>query len=317
MLTYYSLQALFLARMIMLWLGWLLDRLLGDPERLPHLIVGFGKVISWAEGKYNHGEHRRRNGAMVALSLILAVALLSFLLIYFLPSWLSVVVGAILVYYCLAGTTLIEEVEEVFRQLAISLPAGREQLSRIVGRDTDSLTEEECKVAALETLSENLSDGVVAPLFWFLIFGVPGIVAYKMINTLDSMIGYKNERYGEFGYVAAKIDDVANWIPARITALLMLVANRRWDLRTKVFEEGRKHTSPNSGYPEAALALMLGCQFGGTHAYGGRMVEKPTIGSSTHPLTDRDLKFALQTNRKVEVLLLLIISAPFLIFALF
>ncbi len=301
----------------MLWLGWLLDRLLGDPERLPHLIVGFGKVISWAEGKYNHGEHRCRNGAMVALSLILAVALLSFLLIYFLPSWLSVVVGAILVYYCLAGTTLIEEVEEVFRQLAISLPAGREQLSRIVGRDTDSLTEEECKVAALETLSENLSDGVVAPLFWFLIFGVPGIVAYKMINTLDSMIGYKNERYGEFGYVAAKIDDVANWIPARITALLMLVANRRWDLRTKVFEEGRKHTSPNSGYPEAALALMLGCQFGGTHAYGGQMVEKPTIGSSTHPLTDRDLIFALQTNRKVEVLLLLIISAPFLIFALF
>lgn len=316
MLTYYSIQALFLARMIMLWLGWLLDRLLGDPERLPHLIVGFGKLISWAEEKYNNGEHRRRNGALVALSLILAVALLSFLLIYFLPSWLSVVVGAILVYYCLAGTTLIEEVEEVFRQLDISLPAGREQLSRIVGRDTASLTEEECKVAALETLSENLSDGVVAPLFWFLIFGVPGIVAYKMINTLDSMIGYKNERFSEFGFVAAKIDDVANWIPARITALLMLMVNRRWDLRATVFQEGRKHTSPNSGYPEAALALMLGCQFGGTHAYGGQMVEKPTIGFSTHPLTDADLKFALQTNRKVEVLLILIISAPFLLFAL-
>lgn len=299
----------------MLWLGWLLDRLLGDPERLPHLIVGFGKLISWAEERYNHGEHRRRNGAIVATLLILSVAVLSFFLIHFLPSWLSVVLGAILVYYCLAGTTLIEEVEEVFRQLSNSLDAGREQLSRIVGRDTASLTEEECKVAALETLSENLSDGVVAPLFWFLISGVPGIVAYKMINTLDSMIGYKNERYSEFGYLAAKIDDVANWIPARITALLMLVVNRQWKLRAKVFDEGRKHTSPNSGYPEAALALMLGCQFGGAHAYGGLMVEKPTIGYSTHALGDEDLKFALQTNRKVEVLMVLIISAPFLIFA--
>ncbi|MDO5017600.1 MAG: adenosylcobinamide-phosphate synthase CbiB [Porphyromonas sp.] len=312
MITFYTLQGIILSRLIVLWLGWLLDHLFGDPVRLPHLVVGFGKVIAWSERKYNNGTGRRLKGGIVAVTLIVSVLILTFLLIELLPSWVSVLLGAVLVYYCLAGTTLIAEVEEVFNQLAHSLEAGRRQLSRIVGRDTQYLTEEECKTAALETLSENLSDGVVAPLFWFALLGVPGMAAYKMVNTLDSMIGYKNERYGAFGYVAAKIDDIANWIPSRLTALLMLIVNKRHDLIREVFREGRNHTSPNSGYPEAALALMLNCQFGGSHYYNGEMVSKPVIGKVSRPLSDSDLGVALQTNRKVEMLMILIITAVYL-----
>lgn len=317
MLTFYSLQAILLARLLMLWLGWLLDRLFGDPPGIPHLIVGFGKVISWAERRFNQGENRRLKGGAVALILIIGVALLTCLLLQVVPIWLSVLLGGILVYYCLAGTTLIAEVKEVFLQLTVSLDAGRSQLSKIVGRDTMDLSEEECKRAALETLAENLSDGVIAPLFWFALFGVPGMVAYKMINTLDSMIGYLNERYRDFGFIAAKVDDIANYIPARLTALLMLVVNKKWQLFPKVMKEGKKHTSPNSGYPEAALALMLGCQFGGSHYYGGVLMPKPVIGAQQKPLTPHDLHFALQTNRNVDLLMLFIITVPYTLITLF
>ncbi len=312
MITFYVIQATLLSRLLMLWIGWLLDRLFGDPPRLPHLIVGFGKLIAMSEKKWNQGNRKRLKGGIVAVLLILLVAILSYLLIHYLPTWLSVIIGGVLVYYCLAGTTLIEEVKAVFSELEESLDRGRVQLARIVGRDTQSLDDEECKQAALETLSENLSDGVIAPLFWFALLGVPGMVAYKMINTLDSMIGYKNERYMDFGFVAAKIDDVANYIPSRLTALLMLLVNKQGSLWRKVKQEGKKHTSPNSGYPEAALALMLGCQFGGPHYYGGVLMPKPYIGNKDRELTSKDLQFAVQINRGVDVLMLFIISIPYL-----
>lgn len=297
-----------------LWVGWLADRLAGDPPGIPHLVVGFGHAISWGDRRFNNGDNRRYKGALFALLLILLVFTITWILFAFSPDWITFPLGLILVSICLAGHTLIKEVKEVFFRLTISLQAGRNQLSRIVGRDTAELTEEEVKTAALETLSENLSDGVIAPLFWFAILGVPGMVAYKMINTLDSMIGYKNEKYRDFGYFAAKIDDVANWIPARLTALLMLAVNGRLDLIKQVFTEGKNHASPNSGYPEAALALMLGCQFGGGHYYGGQYVEKPTIGKQQKELTDDDLKRAVRTNRRAELLMMLILTVVLLIF---
>lgn len=291
-----------------LWIGWLYDRIFGDPPAIPHLVVGFGHAIHWGDKRFNSGEHRKFKGALVAISLILLAFVLAWVLLALTPNWISIVIAAFTIGVCLAGHTLIKEVQEVFSQLDISLQAGRHQLSRIVGRDTSELTEEEVKTAALETLSENLSDGVIAPLFWLALLGVPGMVAYKMINTLDSMIGYKNERYGDFGYYAAQIDDWANWIPARLTALLMLAVNGRFDLTKQVFTEGKNHTSPNSGYPEAALALMLGCQFGGGHYYGGKFVEKPTIGHQQKQLTHDDLSRALSTNLRAEVLMMIILS---------
>ena len=141
------------------------------------------------------------------------------------------VVTAVGVFYCLSGKTLIKEVKAVFEAVDRSTEEGRRQVARIVGRDTSNLSPQEIRAAALETLSENLSDGVIAPMFWFALLGLPGMMAYKMVNTLDSMIGYKNERYLEFGRIAALIDDIANYIPARLTAYLMLLVSNNWGKR--------------------------------------------------------------------------------------
>ena len=210
----------------------------------------------------------------------------------------------LIVFFCLAGTTLIREVQAVFLALDRSLDEGRRQVARIVGRDTSGLSAQEVRTAALETLAENLSDGVIAPLFWFAVLGVPGMLAYKMINTLDSMIGYRTERYRDFGCWAAHIDDIANYIPARLTAMLMVIAAGKPQLFRFVWQNGRKHASPNSGYPEAALAGILDCRFGGPHYYFGELFDKPYIGVNERPLSTADMQIAIRVNRIAEVLML-------------
>lgn len=182
-------------------------------------------------------------------------------------------------------------------------------MARIVGRDTASLSTQEIRTAALETLAENLSDGVIAPLFWYMLLGVPGMVAYKMINTLDSMTGYRNARFREYGRWAAKIDDIANYLPARITSFLMVMASCRISLLSFVRRYGRCHASPNSGYPEAALAGILDCRFGGPHDYFGECVDKPYIGDNPRPLTTADMSTAIRINRIAELLMLIIVIA--------
>jgi adenosylcobinamide-phosphate synthase len=223
------------------------------------------------------------------------------------------VFDAIVVFYCLAGTTLIREVRAVFVALDRSLEEGRAQVARIVGRDTSELSAQEVRKAALETLAENLSDGVIAPLFWLMLLGTPGMLAYKMVNTLDSMIGYHTERYLQFGCVAARIDDVANYIPARLTALLMILANGHLGLLRFVWKNGRNHASPNSGYPEAALAGILNCRFGGPHYYFGQLFDKPYIGINDRPLTTDDMKKAVRVNRTAEILMVLLVAASIVI----
>ena len=163
------------------------------------------------------------------------------------------------------------------------------------------------RTAALETLAENLSDGVIAPLFWLAVLGVPGMAAYKMVNTLDSMIGYRTERYRAFGCWAAHIDDVANFLPARLTALLMVIASLRPSVWSFVMRYGRRHASPNSGYPEAALAGILDCRFGGPHFYFGQLFDKPYIGEHERELTTADMKKAVRVNRTAEVLMVVIV----------
>lgn len=298
-----------LIRLLPLMAGWLLDRLFGDPERLPHPIVWFGKAISLMEHRFNRGAHRMLKGAMVALLLSSFVFVLSWQLLRWasFSPWVSIVLQAVLIFYCLAGHTLNKEVREVFKALDNSLEKGRQQVARIVGRDTTHLSEQEIRTAALETLAENLSDGVIAPLFWYAILGVPGMLTYKMINTLDSMIGYRNARYREFGCVAARMDDVANYLPARLTSLLMIVVAGRPRLLNFVLRYGKMHASPNSGYPEAALAGILDCRFGGTHDYFGEAVYKPYIGSNPRPLCTQDMRRAVNINIKSEILMMLII----------
>ena len=298
-------------------IGFLLDKFLGDPSTLPHLIVYMGKLISFFEKKINHDKNRKLKGAILAILLVIFVSIVSYLLInvaYSLNIYIGIVVSGIFIFYCIAGKTLIDEVRGVFEALDISLEAGRVQLSRIVGRDTSKLSAHEIKTASLETLSENLSDGVIAPLFWYAIGGIPAMVAYKMINTMDSMIGYKNDRYAQFGYTAAKLDDIVNYIPARITALLMIIVNFKWNVFKFVLKYGNQHASPNSGYPEAALAGILNCRFGGTHTYFGKSFYKPFIGNNERELNNNDLKISLYTNRASEILMILIIMASFYLF---
>ena len=295
-----------------LLIGWLLDLVFGDPARLPHPIVWFGKAIAFFEHRLNKGSLRKAKGAVTAIILIIGIFCLVWLLRrLFLMTHVSllVAVDAVLVFYCLAGTTLIREVRDVFLAVDRSLDEGRRQVARIVGRDTSELTAQEVRTAALETLAENLSDGVIAPLFWFAILGTPGMLAYKMVNTLDSMIGYRTERYRDFGCWAAHIDDVANFLPARLTALLMVLPTGRLGLLRFVWKNGRNHASPNSGYPEAALAGILDCRFGGPHYYFGQLFDKPFIGDNDRPLTTADMKTAVRVNRTAEVLMVLLVVA--------
>ena len=299
--------------LIALLVALVLDWWLGDPAWLPHPIVGFGKVIAFGEHRLNKGTHRKLKGAVMALLLIAFVLAITWFLLSVLPSFVRVAVSAILIFFCLAGTTLIREVREVFRAVDRSLEEGRRQVARIVGRDTSELSAQEIRTAALETLAENLSDGVIAPLFWLLVGGVPAMLAYKMINTLDSMIGYRTERYKDFGCWAAHIDDIANYIPARLTALLMVVASGRLSLLRFVSRYGRCHASPNSGYPEAALAGILDCCFGGPHHYFGELFDKPFIGTNDRLLTTADMKTAVRINRTAEVLMVLLVAASLLL----
>ncbi len=305
---------------VSLLIGWVLDLVFGDPARLPHPIVWFGKAIAFLEHPLNKGGHRKLKGAITAIILILSV----FGLTWFVRSQCStfrypiiIALDAIIIFYCLAGTTLIREVRNVFLALDRSLEEGRAQVARIVGRDTSGLSAQEVRTAALETLAENLSDGVIAPLFWLALLGTPGMLAYKMVNTLDSMIGYRTERYRDFGCWAAHIDDIANYIPARLTALLMILptlfsltkdkATSLITLFTFVRKNGRNHASPNSGYPEAALAGILDCRFGGPNYYFGQLFDKPYIGDNDRQLTTDDMKKAVRINRTAEVLMVLIV----------
>ncbi len=310
-----------------LLIGWLLDRLFGDPPRLPHPIVWFGRLISFGEQRLNRGEHRKRKGAVFALCCIVLVFCLTNALLASsifipyhlgLPYWvgisLYIAFSGVLVFYCLAGTTLRREVQATFEATDRSVEEGRRQVSRIVGRDTSNLSPQQVRTAALETLAENLSDGVIAPLFWFFFLGVPGMMTYKMINTLDSMIGYRTQRYKDFGCWAARIDDYANYLPARLTALLVITTGKLMAWKQSSFRKmmsflmyyGPKHASPNSGWCEAALAAVLDCQFGGGHNYFGEYFHKPYIGHNPHPLTTADMRKSIDISLWVEKLLILL-----------
>ncbi|MEM7360079.1 MAG: adenosylcobinamide-phosphate synthase CbiB [Pseudomonadota bacterium] len=283
------------------------DWIFGDPRGLPHLIVGYGRIISFGERQLNSGSKRFLKGTLFSIICTLIAFCAPAVLIVTLEShdlqFASFILSTLLLFYCLANRTLIEEGKRVFRVLEQKgLKAGRTQVSFIVGRDTGDLSEQQVRAATLETVSENLSDGVIAPLFYFLVLGVPGAMAYKMINTLDSMIGYRNERYEEFGRFAARLDDVANFIPARLTAVLMLLSRCSLGAIAFVANEAKKHKSPNAGYPEAALAYLLNCRFGGPTSYQGVLIEKDYIGNNSRLFISEDMVIASRINVTTSVL---------------
>jgi len=288
-----------------LGLGYLADLLWGDPQGWPHPVRAFGAAIAWGDRLLNRGSGRLIKGTILVVVLCTAVFASSYWALKVLQAWwlpAFYIVASIGVFYCLANRSLLQEGQAVLDALkSEGLDAGRRRLSRIVGRDTTQLNEQQIRTAVLESMSENLSDGVVAPLLFYLAGGLPAMLLYKMINTLDSMIGYKREPYRLFGRAAARLDDVANFIPARFTAFVMvLVTGSRRALRY-IFRYGRAHASPNSGYPEAALAGILNCRFGGPNHYKGILVEKPYIGENQKVLTDRDFRDVKYINHAVTL----------------
>jgi len=288
-----------------LGLGYVADLLLGDPRGWPHPVRMFGAAIALGDRVLNGGQARLIKGALLVLVLCGGVYAGSYIGLKELRAWSMpayFIVAGIGVFYCLANRSLLDEGQAVLDALEQEgLEAGRRRLSCIVGRDTAELSEQQIRTAVLESMSENLSDGVVAPLLFYLAGGVPAMLLYKMINTLDSMIGYKREPYRLFGRVAARLDDVANFIPARFAALLMvLVTGNRRGVRYLV-RYGRSHASPNSGYPEAALAGILDCRFGGPNRYKGILVEKPYIGENDKRLTERDFRQVKYINHAVTL----------------
>lgn len=284
--------------------GYGLDLLLGDPRGLPHPIVGFGRAIAWGERRLNHGGHSVRFAKGAALSIMLVAGVyVTCLALLTLANRFSSGAGALLaglgVFFGLANRTLVDEGRAVFCALDESLAAGRSRLSWIVGRDTAALDAQQVRTAVFETMAENLSDGVVAPLFYYALGGVPAMLAYKMVNTLDSMIGHRDARFEWFGKFAARLDDVANYVPARLTALLLsLAAGSGRGLRF-IASYGRAHVSPNAGYPEAALAGILDLRFGGPLVYGGEIVVKPWIGKNPRVIRPDEIERVARLNHLV------------------
>ncbi len=290
---------------IPLVLGFILDSILGDPLWLPHPIRLFGNMISYFESKFNTGSNVRVKGGIISILLIVFTYLIfyCFIELSLFNIYTYYTSATIFVFYGLANRSLIAEALKVENVLTTKgVEAGRKQLSFIVGRDTSELSENKIRTAVLETLAENLSDGIIAPLFYYAIGGVPLMLTYKMVNTLDSMIGYKNDRYREFGFFAAKFDDVVNFIPARITAILMVAITLSYRGLIFLFKFGNKHASPNAGFPESALAGILDCQFGGPNIYHGKLVEKPFIGYNSRNINTRDLYKSLVINYLTSLL---------------
>jgi len=284
-----------------------IDLAVGDPRWLIHPVQLVGGAIGWLERRLRRPAAspaaQRLAGAVLVITVVsgtwVAAALLLRLAGYVAP-WFGLALQVWLFSTTLAAHGLGAAGRSVQRPLQVGqLATARQVLSQYVGRDTVALTESEVARAAAETVAENSSDGVVAPLLYGLLGGAPLALAYKAVNTLDSMLGYKNERYLHFGWVAARLDDLANWLPARLTGLLLIAVAPlaggdgagAWRILRR---DARKHPSPNSGFPEAATAGALGVRFGGLNFYHGQPSQRPFIGDSRVPLAPRHIGAAVR-----------------------
>jgi adenosylcobinamide-phosphate synthase len=255
----------------------LLDAAFGEPrwlwDRLPHPAVLMGRLVGWCDRRFNRDADLKLKGALVAAGLLLLGLIIGWLL-HLIPD--QGLLEAAAVAILIAQKSLVEHVRAVAKGLRRSIPEGRLAVAMIVGRDTADMTGSDISRAAIESAAENLSDGVVAPVFWYLILGLPGIVAYKLINTADSMIGHMTPRYRDFGWASARLDDVLNLIPARLTAFLIALTHG-WVDPTPILRDAPKHRSPNAGWPEAALAPVLNIALSGPRSYNGVRRDYPWV----------------------------------------
>ena len=254
----------------------LLDAVFGEPKwiwtRLPHPAVLMGNLIKWCDTHYNHGQSATRNGVVTLIALVLGAAVLGYVISLF-GGFLTIIITAIL----LAQKSLVHHVKAVASGLRMSLSEGRQQVAMIVGRDTKNMDQAAVARGAIESGAENLSDGVIAPIFWFLIGGLPALMVYKIVNTADSMIGYRTERHEDFGWASARFDDLLNFIPARITAALIALPAGVHGQWRDIIADAKSHRSPNAGWPEAAMARAINVTLSGPRAYEGQMQNFPLV----------------------------------------
>lgn len=307
----------------------LLDALIGDPgwlyRRLPHPVALIGRAIGGLDRLLNRPATpkalRVLTGILTVLLVTGAVGALAWTIGFGLrkiePAWIGAAAEALLVSVMLAGRSLHAHVAAVARGLAQSLDEGRKAVAAIVGRNPETLDGAGVARAAIESAAENFSDGLIAPLFWYLLFGLPGIAAYKAINTLDSMIGHRTEKHHAFGWAAARLDDLANLVPARLAggllalgALLIPWASAKRALDTMLRDAG-KHRSVNAGWPEAAMAGALGLSLGGPRQYAGDHADDPWIGSGSRAAAPADIRRALTVNLATGLWLALLLAAGF------
>lgn len=286
--------------MIELTIGFILDIIIGDPNNPFHPVRGIGYIASKLETIFRSilKKYLKLAGLMVWIFTVTLTFIITFGIVNIAKKfniYFGIIFEGILIYFCIASKGLVVEGYNVIKfLLADDLEGARKQLSFIVGRDTASLNKQGIIKAVVETIAENMADGIIAPLLYAGIFGAPLAFAYKAVNTLDSMFGYKNDKYIDFGYFPAKLDDVFNYIPARITGILIVItaAILRYDYKNsyRIYKRDRyNHTSPNSAHPEAAIAGTLGVQLGGANYYFGKLVEKPTIGDKIKEIQIEDV----------------------------
>ena len=289
--------------MLKIWVANGLDILWGDPYWFPHPVRLMGLYIKSFEKLLVKGDESRRVLKFLGILLTITTVGLSFgLTRLLLELTLRIditfynITSILLIYTTMAGRCLHKEAYKIMKNLEEgNISLARKQLSYIVGRDVEGLEEKDIVKAVVETVSENTGDGIIAPLFYLFIGGVPAAIAYKAINTLDSMVGYKNHRYKDFGYASAILDDIANYIPSRLTAIFMLLSAFVLKLDYKnaykiIKRDRRKHLSPNSGYPESAAAGALGISLGGESYYSGKLIKKPIIGDDHRESRSNDIK---------------------------
>jgi adenosylcobinamide-phosphate synthase len=303
-----------------LLLGFLLDQLLGDPRWLPHPVRWIGRLVEALENPLRRTFPERLGG--VTLLILVAgtaggLAWIALELTTLIDPLAKLGLSAILIYYGLAARSLARDTGSVLTHCEQEdWPQARNELNGLVGRQTSNLPPEEIYRACIETVAENTSDGIIAPLFYAALFGPIGMWVYKAFNTLDSMVGYRNARYQKFGWASARADDIANYLPARLTYVLLSLAAWITACKGKAalrigWRDGRKHPSPNAGWPEAAMAGALGVQLGGPSSYGDVVSEKPKIGDPLEPLT---LRKARQAIRVMQVTAWLGLAAASLFF---
>lgn len=310
--------------MLSIYAAFMLDFLFGDPSTLPHPVRLIGTYISCFEKQVRRFIKSEHAFKVAGVLLLVTTVVLAYLLPWYvlklagqISPYLYHVINILLMYTCIAARCLADEGSRIYNALAEEdLNKSRRLLSMIVGRDTASLDENGITRGAVETVAENASDGVIAPLFYMFIGGAPLAMAYKAVNTLDSMVGYKNERYLHFRRASARFDDAANYIPARLTGVLMVAASMILGLDYKrslniLMRDGKNHSSPNSGFPEAAAAGALGVQLGGTNYYFGKPVVKPTIGEPLRPLDRKDIKSAVVMMYTASMLALVLFTLLF------